>query len=1230
MQSLPQGEMLRDIHRLFESGSTAGQSEKELLSRFVAHRDEAAFLTLLARYGPMVLGVCRRWLHDPRDAEDAFQATFLVLIRKADSIKDPHMLGPWLYGVSVRIARRARRLALRRGERERSGLLTDANAEDTHNPSHCQVDQEELRITLDEEIQRLPEALRLPVALCLVQGMTQPEAARRLRTTPDSIRGRLARAREKLQSRLTRRGFALPAGLLILDLATESASATPTLPPLLIEASLKILANGTAPTATISTLSEGVIRAMSMSRLKVIAGVVLALGAVAAVAAGSGGHEVEAKAKAVATPPEPLPTKKPTQSKSEKADRRLSEASQPHTVVVEVRDLLTGSPIPDVKLSSTSYPSSKESSATTNAAGLARFDLPDGTDTQSIYVSAKRKGLVSVDSYWSRNASLTKPPDRISIQMEKGTELGGRVLDQDEQPVIGATVIIQAKKRYPKSELQVRFAPDTTTTDANGRWTFSNVPTDPESISLAAYHHLYLTSETSYQAQEYTPQSALRDRSAVLKLQRGTPIEGTVHSPDGQPIAGATVYYGLGRAYGNAIPPIKTDAQGKFVLGIKPGTISSVIAHHPGFGPAGERLQVGTEPQQITLTLPQARTIRGRIVDRTGKPIPGAAIYVGWSPFLKTRSDRASEAISLGLQADEGGHFTWNDAPNGNVWAEVVARQYCGKRDISLSPDQPNTVVLTAVTTIKGTVIDDATGQPIPEFKLSSGVVYNPGESFIWQGFSLMEDYAKKSSGAFTYESDQDYQQYVVRVVSENHLPADSKPFTPDGSTHEFTFRLTRAEPIRGTVLKQDGTPTSNGFVVLIPAGDELKIQNGRVLPQHLERMIHGKIADDGKFQLPPQRDDYLLVALDDAGIAMVHRRDFRTAEPLRLQAWSHVSGTVSFENRPTAGVELTELLDADNLPSEGEPRVFQQYFATTDAAGRFVFPRVVPGSHVFGEWVPNGAYRRIWFVAKATVDAQPGQTYQFDIGRSGHLVTGRLALPKTKGWMIRKAEIESRGAKRGKPYQGVQTFEDGRFRVEDLAPGDYRLRVIIHEPPSEGQCGWGRLIASFSHEFTIQDQANENPLDLGVLKPVELGSAHLKVGDQAPDFTVKTLDGKELTLAGLRGKYVLLDFWATWCAPCLAEQPNLKAIHTQFGDNPRFAMLSLSIDEKPDLAHSVVQKEKMPGFQGHIDPDSPVVDAYEATAIPATFLIDPQGKIVAKGLQGEQTKAEVEKALKP
>jgi RNA polymerase sigma factor (sigma-70 family) len=249
-------------------------SDADLLGRFVATRDERAFEALLRRHGPLVLGVCRRRLWDPQDVEDAFQATFLVLVQKAGSMKRRELLGNWLYGVANRIAQRARISAARRLERQRpveDVALVEIDSE---------AARQEARAAIDEEILRLPEKYRVPIVLCYFEDKTHAEAGRLLGWPTGTVATRLTRARQRLRSRLTRRGLALSiAGL--SGALTEGASAA--LPSTLANATLKTaLTTGSALTAggvsaNVAALASGAARELLLDRLKIAAILVLAV-----------------------------------------------------------------------------------------------------------------------------------------------------------------------------------------------------------------------------------------------------------------------------------------------------------------------------------------------------------------------------------------------------------------------------------------------------------------------------------------------------------------------------------------------------------------------------------------------------------------------------------------------------------------------------------------------------------------------------------------------------------------------------------------------------------------------------------------------------------------------------------------------------------------------------------------------------------------------------------------
>jgi RNA polymerase sigma factor (sigma-70 family) len=218
--------VLRDIQTLFDSGTASGLSDRQLLERFQSGRDasaESAFEVLVLRHGPMVLQVCHNALGNATDAQDAFQATFLVLVRRFGSIRRLDSVGGWLYGVACRVAARARVEAARRRAAERRGALRLVEAVDSD--SITDPTRAESSLALQAEVQRLPEKYRSVVVLCYWQGLTQEQAAAQLGCPLGTVRSRLARARDILRQRLVRRGLAPLAAAVAAALGDSSASA---------------------------------------------------------------------------------------------------------------------------------------------------------------------------------------------------------------------------------------------------------------------------------------------------------------------------------------------------------------------------------------------------------------------------------------------------------------------------------------------------------------------------------------------------------------------------------------------------------------------------------------------------------------------------------------------------------------------------------------------------------------------------------------------------------------------------------------------------------------------------------------------------------------------------------------------------------------------------------------------------------------------------------------------
>ncbi len=240
---------------------------------------EAAFAELVGRYGPMVFGVCRRVLADAHDAEDAFQATFLVLARRAGTIRPPGAAGGWLYGVAVRTARKAKTTAARRRRREMAAVMA---ADPNEASVGSELDRAELRAVIDAELAALPEPHRAAIVLCDLQGKTRAEAALELNRAEGTVASWLSRGRKALAVRLARRGVALPSAGLVAVAGPSAVSAE-----LTSAAVTAVLGRGA--TVAVLALAEGVMRSLSSGTTKLVAAVVAAGALMAAVATAGDG-----------------------------------------------------------------------------------------------------------------------------------------------------------------------------------------------------------------------------------------------------------------------------------------------------------------------------------------------------------------------------------------------------------------------------------------------------------------------------------------------------------------------------------------------------------------------------------------------------------------------------------------------------------------------------------------------------------------------------------------------------------------------------------------------------------------------------------------------------------------------------------------------------------------------------------------------------------------------------
>ncbi len=662
------GAAFRHLRDLFGSGSVAGLGDGPLLARYAGSGDPMAFEALVARHGPMVLATCRAVLRNEHDVEDAFQATFLVLTRKAGSVRGGDALGGWLHRVAYRASVEASASARKRRRKEAEASAMAPWDAAVSGPG---IDPE-LRPILHEEIDRLPERERLPVVLCDLEGLTYEQAAERLGWTVPALRCRLAKARGRLKGRLTRRGFAAPAVAAALVPAQGVSAAVPAA---LLRATV-LAATGGPASAGALLLTHTMLRGMLMIKLKIAA--TAALAALAVASAGvlaSGGR-----------PERPGPPMRPKgEAKPEVAPQAAPAAPKPGKLIeVKGRVLAPdGKPVAgavvratDFELDAKPYPSAKS-----GPDGRFTISLPEpiGGVVERGYKARYPWLVASAPGFgvgWSERALRSdRPAEQVVTLVEEGPAIEGRIVDLEGRPVAGARVEVAriwfdaggnfggwlAKARDGSvnvvgQDLDAlaldRLAPMVAKTGPDGRFRLLGI--GPDRIAdLHVSGPAIATTQVSVMTRD-EPEIRARQREMSGPTQfvvhpprfdiaaaPGRTVEGIARDQDSaRPIAGLEIGAGVGdgpfamfRVEG---VKATTDAEGRYRLDGLPRTATYRLFATAGPGlpytagvvsTTADAAAVG--PVSFNLALKRGVLVRGKVLDRvSGKPVRGAVFFM--------------------------------------------------------------------------------------------------------------------------------------------------------------------------------------------------------------------------------------------------------------------------------------------------------------------------------------------------------------------------------------------------------------------------------------------------------------------------------------------------------------------------------------------------------------------------------------------------------------------------
>lgn len=889
--------------------------------------------------------------------------------------------------------------------------------------------------------------------------------------------------------------------------------------------------------------------------------------------------------------------------------------------------------------------------------GIAKVFRPDRL--RRLQLEARKPAYVPLFASWKedKHDHGREVPEAFTLTMVEGSEIGGRIIDSGGNPIEDAEVSVRVDvedplhKKLGGAKIATRLTDDPIVTDKDGRWSVTNAPSSGDADAFrfrTRVTHPEFVSDSSWgglQQESGVTTRQLRNQAAEITMPSGARIRGRVIGADGTAVDDGIVVWADDPYFTSGGQEAKVQPDGSFetktlAIGLHPLTIVA-----PGFQPHLEEVDVYPEMEEKTFRLQPGKSLTLKITDAEGEPIPRAWVGVrGWRGKESLYNHDHSSVLDSGipLRADENGIYRWDGAPVDAVRYAVSARGYTPKSVELTAKEEPYQIRLSPEVGLTGRVTDAETGLPIPRFRVIPVNVYRPG--------FLSADYHNAAVGHDgQYPAEElnttfhlDDRAYRIRIEAEGYRSAMSeKEFRLADGSQEIHFQLQPADPLAGKVVDAEGRPVEDASVV---------VATPTVLP-HFNRgysrttlgvPASTRTGADGRFEWYAQFEPVRIRITHDVGFAELRlgpeSRDLGT---IQLKPWAEISGVVTRDGNPLVNERVQfRPLDTGQL---GEPRFQDSYMINTDGSGAFSFDRIPPVAGSVGVFLSPWQDSELTSARSVPLQPAPGQQITLRLEGEGADVTGKvvptgrdgapLDLTYSLNYLIRRGggielpgglapeefdlngpvkpewflDPNSRHWLASKENHFVKLSPSGEMDVRGVAPGRYDLSVRLYEKPA------GCLVESIGHAVVplriTERDVRSGAKDIGRIEvPCRVGPS---IGQSMASYRFTDKAGRVRTIRDLGGQHVVVQFWASWCAPCLESMPSIQRTVRQ-SDPSELTIAAINLDHDRTVARQMARDNGWSWANDFVGSSSEIAQQLAISSVPAYFLIGPDGELIS------------------